>query len=90
MGAGVGMVQEVEVSVMASVFWFKDGNWHITNDYASILASEYGTRLGDYKGAVDYVPRVDFAAIFAHGDRTEVDRSLIVNSYLREWMTEVE
>lgn len=71
----------------ASIFWFKDGSWHITDYYDEIKASPRDSRLGDYKDSVDFIPVGELNAIFAHIGRTAVDDELILESSLNEWVS---
>lgn len=86
----VDMIQtqkRFEMNPPASVIWFKDGFWHITDDYEEIKSSPRDSRLGDYKDSVDFIPVGELNAIFAHSGREVVDDEIILESSLNEWVS---
>lgn len=69
-----------------SVFWFTNGEWHVTDLYEQIKNADFGSRLWEYRDIVDYVPSGEFHAIFEHGGLTEVDEKLVYDTQLRGWV----
>lgn len=78
--------ERFELNPPASVFWFKDGHWHVTDYFEEIKASPRDSRLGDYKDSVAYIPLGELEAIFAHSGRTAVDDELILEA-LQGWVS---
>lgn len=78
-----------ELNPPVSVFWFKDGSWHITDAYEEIKASPRGSKLGDYADSVAIIPSVELNAILAHGGRETVSDELILEASLNEWVNDL-
>jgi len=70
----------------AGIFWFRDGQWHITDEHEKISASGPADKLFEYKDSAGYVSDVELEFLFVHSGKEEVDRELLMETYFKDWM----
>lgn len=73
-----------ELNPPVGVFWYTDGEWHITDHYDAIKDAPQGDRYYDYHFGFDTVDETDLSYLFAHGGETAVNQATVV-AHFNEW-----
>ncbi len=77
--------ERFELNPPAGIFWFKDGQWNITDTYEEIKNASRTSALYDYRFSVDLLSVTGFDALFDHAGLDAVDEQVIEAS-LEEWI----
>jgi len=76
--------ERFEMNPPTGVFWFRNGDWHITDLYDRIKNDDSDENLVGYRYGVDGVEETDLSYLFAHAGESSVNTDAI-DSYFEDW-----
>lgn len=76
--------ERFEMNPPTGVFWFRNGEWHITDLYDRIKRDNSDQQLASYRSGVDGVEETDLSYLFAHAGETSVNAAAI-DLYFDDW-----